>query len=308
MDRKVDVIIPTYHPGKELFLLLDRLAEQTYPIHRIYIINTEQVYFETLIAGMDFGNVYPKVSIHHITKAEFDHGRTRDMGAKLSDADVLIFMTQDALPKNSTLVEQLILPLQGQTAVSYARQLPKKECNPIERYTRYFNYPKEERIKTRENIGELGIKTFFCSNVCAAYQRELYEKIGGFVSKTIFNEDMIFAANAVMKGYGIFYAAKAEVIHSHNYTLREQFKRNFDLGVSQAEHPEIFKSISSESEGLKMVLKTTKFLWKKKKPVWIPYFFVQTVFKYSGYLLGKNYEKLPLWFILKCTMSKGYWK
>jgi len=308
MNRVVDVIIPTYRPGKELFGLLDKLINQTHPVRKIYLINTEQIYFETLVSEVDFTKLYPTVSVHHITKAEFDHGKVRDMGAKLSDADIIVFMTQDAVPKDDKLVENLIIPLKENVAVSYARQLPNKECNPIERYTRYFNYPKEERIKSGEDLEKLGIKTFFCSNVCAAYKREIYETLDGFIKRTIFNEDMIYAAKAIMNGYKIAYAANAEVIHSHNYTLMQQFRRNFDLGVSQAEHPEIFASVSSESEGFKMVRRTTKYLWRKRKIFWIPYFYMQTVFKYAGYLFGKKYKKLPMWFILKCTMSKEYWK
>lgn len=55
---------------------------------------------------------------------------------------------------------------------------------------------------------------------------------------------MIYAAKAVEAGYSIAYAADAEVVHSHNYTNGQQFHRNFDLGVSQAEHPEVFGGVS----------------------------------------------------------------
>ena len=80
-------------------------------------------------------------------------------------------------------------------------------------------------------------------------RREIYEELGGFVRHTIFNEDMIYAAKAVEAGYSVAYAADAQVVHSHNYTNGQQFHRNFDLGVSQAEHPEIFAAYPSESEG-----------------------------------------------------------
>ena len=93
------------------------------------------------------------------------------------------------------------------------------------------------RLKGKEDEDELGIKTYFCSNVCAAYRRDIYLKLGGFTKKTIFNEDMIFAGHAVEAGYQIAYAADAQVIHSHNYTAMQQLHRNFDLGVSQADHP-----------------------------------------------------------------------
>ncbi len=73
---------------------------------------------------------------------------------------------------------------------------------------------------------------------------------GGFIQNAIFNEDMIFAGKAVMEDdYAIAYVADAKVIHSHNYNCTQQFKRNFDLAVSQADRPEVFGGIHSESEG-----------------------------------------------------------
>ncbi len=70
-----------------------------------------------------------------------------------------------------------------------------KRYNPVEAYTRIFNYPKESRIKSKEDLPKLGIKTFFCSNVCAAYRKSEYNALGGFPLHTIFNEDMIFASH-----------------------------------------------------------------------------------------------------------------
>ena len=60
----------------------------------------------------------------------------------------------------------------------------------------------------------------------------------------------------------IAYAADACVIHSHNYSCRQQFHRNFDLGVSQADHPEIFEGVPSEGEGLRLVKKSLAYLIK----------------------------------------------
>ena len=42
---KVDVIIPAYHPGKEFSMLIERLTKQTFPIHRIIVMNTEETYW-----------------------------------------------------------------------------------------------------------------------------------------------------------------------------------------------------------------------------------------------------------------------
>ena len=178
----------------------------------------------------------------------------------------------------------------------------------IERYTRNFNYPKESRIKGREDIPKLGIKTFFCSDVCAAYRRKIYQEMGGFIKHTIFNEDMIMAAKMVQAGYCIAYAAEARVIHSHNYSGRMQFQRNFDMAVSQADHPEVFAGISSEAEGVRLVASTAWYLVKKKKPYLLVPLVYKSGCKYLGYKMGQNYRKLPFWFVKKCSASTVYWE
>ena len=305
---EIDVIIPLYKPGKELFTLLDKLDSQSVPIHEVILLNTEEKYFEQLIYGTRFLEKYQNIKVYHVSKREFDHGGTRRMGVKKSSADIFVMMTQDAMPADDNLIEQLTEPLRDQVAVSYARQLPREDCAPVECYTREFNYPAQSRIKSAEDLKTLGIKTFFCSNVCAAYRREIYEELGGFVKHTIFNEDMIYAAKAVEAGYAIAYAADARVIHSHNYTGLMQFHRNFDLAVSQADHPEIFEGIRSETEGIRLVKETARHFLKTGKP-WILVELVwKSGWKFLGYRLGKQYRRLPGWMIRMCTMSPSYWK
>lgn len=305
---KIDVIIPLYKPGKELFTLLDMLKKQTLPIQNIILMNTEEKYFEQLTYGTDFSCLYRNVKVFHLSKKEFDHGKTRRMGVQRSDADVFVMMTQDALPADDELLEKLTAKLNGQVAVAYARQLPKENCRLEERLSRAFNYPDQSSVKSAADLEQLGIKTYFCSNVCAAYRRDIYDAVGGFVKRAIFNEDMFYAAKVIEKGYQIAYEAEAKVFHSHNYTNMQQLHRNFDMGVSQAEHPEIFEKIPSESEGMKLVKITTKQL-KEQKLWWrIPAFYVQCAFKYAGYLLGKKHKKLPRKLILSLTSNKEYWK
>ena len=305
---KIDVIIPLYKPGEELFALLDSLEHQSVPIQNIILMNTEEKYWEWLLYGARLPERYTNVKVYHLSKREFDHGGTRHKGVQISDADVFIAMTQDAKPVDNRLVENLVEALNGKVAVSYARQLPGEDSSEFEKMSRAFNYPARSRIKSAADLETLGIKTFFCSNVCAAYRREIYNELGGFIRHTIFNEDMIFAAKAIKAGYEIAYVAEAKVIHSHNYTNMQQLRRNFDLGVSQADHPEVFRGVPSESEGKKLVQATYTDLKQKKKLYKFPAFCVQCAFKYAGYLLGKNYQKLPRNWILKITMNQEYWK
>lgn len=304
-QAKVDIILPTYQPGKELEALFTRLEQQEYPIEKIIVMNTEKEYWNP-----QWEADHPKVCVHHLTKREFDHGGTRRAAADYAQGDIMIFMTQDALPADRNLVGNLIRPiLEGEKiGAAYARQLPKEDCGFLEKYARSFNYPAISCIKRQKYVQKYGVKTYFCSNVCAAYSRKVYQEVGGFVPRTIFNEDMIYAGNMVKKGWGIAYAADARVFHSHNYSCRQQFHRNFDLGVSQSQHPEIFDGLSSEGEGLRLVKRTMIYLCRRGKIHLLPLLFVQSAFKYAGYFLGKRYRKLPLFLVRWCTMNPLYWE
>lgn len=306
----VDVIIPVYKPDGVFGQLLERLGKQSYPIRRIIIMNTERSFWRD-----EAYEAIPNLEVHHVTKSEFDHGGTRNLGASYSAADIMVFMTDDAVPADKNLIGELVKGLSRRgpsgeiAAAAYARQLPNRDCAAAERYTRSFNYPEESRVKTKRDLEELGIKTFFASNVCCAYDRKLFNEAGGFTDRTIFNEDMIYAGSAVLyRGQAIVYAAEAKVIHSHNYGCAAQLKRNFDLAVSQADHPEVFAKVRSESEGIRLVKKTCKWLLKQGKPWLIPGLIVKSGFKYLGYLLGKRYRKLPRWLVMKLTMNREYWK
>lgn len=302
--QTVDILIPVYRPGKQLKMLLERLKEQTFPIHRIILMNTEEAYFPQELLGL-----CENMEVHHLTKAEFDHGGTRDRGIRLSRADVVICMTQDAMPEDTCLVEELLKPFANpQVWAAYARQLPAKDCREVERYTRGFNYPEESRLKGRADLPVLGIKTFFCSNVCAAWRRDKYLELGGFAKRTIFNEDMILAGKLVQKGGLIAYCSSARVVHSHNYSALQQFHRNFDLAVSQAMHPEIFGGIRSESEGIRLVKQSLRHCADIGKPWLMVQVVTQSAGKFLGYRLGKCYRRLPRQVVLWCTMNREFWK
>ena len=307
--KTVDVIIPTYKPDKKLIQLLEWLSKQTVPVQKIILVNTEEKYLNRLVYGTDFNEKYKNVSVYHHSKREFDHGNTRNKGVKLSESDVFVMMTQDAVPKDDTLIENLLKALEPeQVAVAYARQLPEENCREIEKFTRSFNYPDNSMVKSKEDLAKLGIKTYFCSNVCAAYKRADFLELGGFIKHTIFNEDMLFAYKVIQADKKIAYAADALVVHSHNYSAKAQLKRNFDLGVSQADHPEVFANVPSESEGIKLVKKTICHLVKQRKILQIPLLFIHSACKLIGYRLGKMYRKLPKKLVLKLTLNKEYWR
>ena len=313
MEYSVDVIIPAYKPGAVFEKLISRLQKQTVKPEKIMVVNTGEEYWEQ--AEFDkspfvFGNLAGmKMELYHIKETEFDHGGTRGWAAGKSQAEYLLFMTQDAMPADQYLIENLLKAMMQDPMIgaAYARQLPASDCSMIERLTREFNYGEKSLVKSQKDIEQMGIKTYFCSNVCAMYRRNIYLSVGGFVKHTIFNEDMICAGTMIQKGYKIAYAADAKVIHSHNYSGKEQFRRNFDLAVSQVEYANLFQSVPSESEGIRMVKKCAAGLMKKHCFFLLPKLVWQSGWKYLGYRTGKIYKKLPKKLILKCTSNKNYW-
>lgn len=298
-----DIIIPTYKPGGELKYLLNGILNQSLKPGNIIIINTEEKFWKK-----EFEEILP-VRVIHISKSEFDHGATRRFGAGLSEADVFVCMTQDARPKDDRLFSNLISAFNDEeVAISYARQETDEKAGEIERYTREFNYPDRDRIKTSEDIKSLGIKAWFCSDVCAAYRKSIYNEAGGFVKRTVFNEDMLMAAKVMEMGYKVVYKADARVIHYHEYGLWQQFSRNFDLGASHREYREVFEKVSSYKEGGRLVKDTAKHLLKVGKFYLIPKLVLHSAAKLLGYKLGKKYDKLPKKLVLKFCMNKEYFK
>lgn len=300
----VDIIIPIYRCGAGFRNILDRLLKQTVKPNHIFLLQTVERESELL---KEFESSI--ISVHPVMKKDFDHGATRHKGAEMSEADFILFMTQDAVPKDSRLIESLLVPMEDQrVAISYGRQLAGEDADILEKMTRVYNYPGESCIKSMDDTERLGIKTYFCSDVCAMYRKSVYNKLGGFVRKTIFNEDMIMAAKVINAGYNVAYCASARVIHSHSYTCIQQFKRNFDLGVSQKQYHEVFESVSSEKEGAGYAKKVVKALLRRGKIREAFYFVMQCVFKLAGYRTGLNYNKLPKKIIFKCTQNKEYWE
>lgn len=299
----VDVIIPTYKPDKKFIDLVEKLNKQTVLPRKIIVMNTEEKLWKVTLPK----NAY-NVEVHHIAKQEFDHGKTRDIGVSMSDADICVLMTMDAVPVDNTLLEELIKPLleEDGVAASYGRQMAYDNSSYTEKLTREYNYPAKPCIKSKEDIERLQIKAFFCSNVCCAYDRKIYVELGGFIHKTIFNEDMIYAAKAVKAGYKIAYAADAKVYHSHEFTGAQQFHRNFDNGVSHAQNPEVFEGIKQEGEGMRMVKMVLSKLVKKGHLLQAIRYIWVTGCKYIGFKLGCRYTKLPKWLVMRCTSDKSY--
>lgn len=310
IDASVTVLIPTWKPDKTFEALLKRLSLQTVMPKRVLILNTADGEKDDQITKLvdAWRNRFEVLSVFHVEKRDFDHGATRHLGFMFADTSLVLCMTQDAVPRDRRLIENLIRYFEDpKVAAAYARQLARRESRARERFTRQFNYPDRSVVKKKDDLGKMGVKTFFCSDVCAMWRRDVYLELGGFERPVIFNEDMILAGKMINNGWKIAYAADAAVWHSHSYSPFRQLKRNFDLGVSQAQHPELFARYPSEGEGIRLVKKCAVYLVRTGHAGELFGLGADSACKYLGYLLGKNYRKLPKRVILSLTDNPSYW-
>ncbi len=299
---KPDVIIPVYRPDIRLRFLVKRLEEQTVAPGRIIIMLT-------LDRGDSRLFVPEGCEVYTLPRRGYDHAGTRNLGAAYSESPYFIMMTQDAVPADRHLIENLMKGiLEDGAAVSYGRQLAYRSSSFTEKLTRGFNYPEVSSVRTAEDIPSLGIKAFFCSNVCAAYDRDAFVQLGGFSAPAVFNEDMVYARSVLESGKSISYRADARVYHSHDYSVGRLFRRNFDLAASQRMHPEVFGDISSEGEGVKYVMRVTGKLAASGHVFSVLPFIFRCAVRYAAFFLGKRYNILPLPVILRCTDNPYFWK
>lgn len=179
----ISVIIPTYNAVKELEKLLASLRQQNIPCETIVIDSSSTD--GTLQVAKQYG-----ASVKIIDKDAFDHGGTRTLAGKMARGDILIYMTQDALPVDSTSLEKLIEPLTDRTVGAvYGRQVPRPGASLFGAHLRLFNYPGVSYYRSLTDKNAYGIKAPFLSNSFAAYRKSCLGEIGWFRERLIMGED-----------------------------------------------------------------------------------------------------------------------
>ncbi|MBD0327834.1 MAG: glycosyltransferase [Pyrinomonadaceae bacterium] len=237
------------------------------------------------------GNGY---RVHSIAKADFHHGRTRNLGASLAQGEILVFMTQDALLADEYSLENLVFPIESDVVeATYARQVPKEDAGLLERFARGFNYPARPRTKSLADVEKLGFRAFFFSDVCSAVRANVFWEVGGFPENTIMMEDALLCAKLLRAGYKVKYEAEAQVFHSHNWGMLQQFKRNFDVGVSISQAGSLLKGARVTGEGFRFVTGQAWYVYKAGDYIGVLRVFAESAARYLGFSLGKRERYIP---------------
>ena len=297
------IIIPTRNPGLLWSSCLSSIDGQKYFVQGLVVDSSSTDGTECIALPTGWRRMC-------IPASDFGHGKTRNMALQFlpSNIDIVVFMTQDAILADTEVLHRIILEFNDPTvACAYGRQLPHFKANPLATHSRAFNYPAASRTLSMADQPQLGLKTCFFSNSFAAYRLADLMAVGGFPPNAILGEDMSVAARLLMTGKRVAYVAEACVYHSHNYTLAQEFRRYFDIGVFHARSPWLMQAFGgADGEGMRFVCSELTYVWRYG-PVWISISIGSIFAKWLGYKLGRIESYLPVTLKRWCSMHKGYW-
>ncbi|WP_190304756.1 glycosyltransferase family 2 protein [Pseudomonas chlororaphis] len=301
---KVALIIPARNAAPHLERLLPALAAQTLQPDTVLVVDSSST-DDTVDRFRQFG-----ARVEVIAAQQFNHGGTRRWASEQVDADALILLTQDAIPATPQTFANLIQELEEDPRIglAYGRQLPHPGAGILEAQSRHFNYSPQSRSKSLADAGELGIKTCFSSDSFSVYRRSALQAVGGFPEDVIGSEDAHVAARMLLNGYLVRYAASACVQHSHSYSLMQEFRRYFDIGVFYGREPWIREAFGSAGgEGKRYVQAELRALRDAGQLQRVPEVLLRSALKLLGYRLGHAEQHLPTPLKRRLSMFSNYW-
>lgn len=223
-------------------------------------------------------------------------------------ADILLYMTQDALPVDASSFATLCSAFEdSQVGAACGRQLPRPGADVIERHARLFTYPDCSTKRNLDSRMQIGIKAAFLSNGFAAYRRSALLQVGGFPGNVIVAEDSVVAARLLMAGWNVAYVAEAVAVHSHSFTIRQEFSRYFDTGVHHAREPWMRETFGAAgAEGKRFVLSELSYLRTHRISL-IPSALFRTFSKLVAFQLGLQVKHLPLVINRSLSLQPSLW-
>lgn len=299
----VSIIILTKNAGKGFKRLLQKIFMQKFDGQFEVIIIDSGSTDNTLKTAEEF-----HARLYQIDPAEFNHGKTRNLGARLSRGEFLVYVTQDALPLRNDWLHTIMASFKDdKVAAVYGKQVPWRNARPPEKFFYHYYFPAHSTVLEYNGkkcfFGSEG--NIFISNVNSAIRKSVWVKFK-FSENIPMAEDKDFAKNVLFAGYKIVYDPNPCVFHSHNFGVLSVFKRFFDFGVALAQG--IQELPKSEGTSLRRTfnyfLSEIKYLCQNNQTGWIIYAFIYDLSKLMGLFLGKHEKCLPLF--LKTRFSEVY--
>jgi rhamnosyltransferase len=173
--------------------------------------------------------------ITEIPPAEFNHGATRNQAIAAARAPLVVLLTQDAVPAHARWLEALLAPFADlDVAGTYARQIPRADADALTRralqaWVAGSEERRVQRLPDRDSYLRLHpmerYRLCVFDDVCAAIRRSVWERIP--YEWAYFAEDLDWSTKVLEAGYSIVYEPAAAVVHSHDRSLRYEYRRTY---------------------------------------------------------------------------------
>ncbi|MEW6128486.1 MAG: glycosyltransferase [Acidobacteriota bacterium] len=161
----------------------------------------------------------------NIPQGTYVPGRVLNQGMRLTDGEFVVFLNSDCTPQNDRWLEELLKGFHSdKVAAVFGRQIPRTDCQPL--------YAKD----TEDTFGDGERQKYWrhCfSMASSAIRRSVWEKMP-FNEQLHYSEDIEWTWRAKQAGYEVEYVPQSVVSHSHNYSLKQFYKRQFGEGRADA--------------------------------------------------------------------------
>jgi len=278
----VSIIILTRNAGSRFSLLLNKIYQQQFDrTYEVVIVDSGSTDDTLKIAGN-----FP-LRIVEIKSEEFHHGRTRNLGAKESRGEILVYITQDAVPENNSWLKYLTEHFSSpDIAMVVGKQIAWQEIKPPEQFFYYYHFPDKQILLNSDSAADYH-DNMFISDVNSAIRKDVWAKLL-FSDDIIFAEDKDLAARMIKNGWQIIYEPSAAVFHAHNFTIRELFQRAVSYGNSfnKGGIPALKAKGKRADKLTEYFYDMICYLKRSKSLIWFPYCIYYEFIKNLGFQLG----------------------
>lgn len=228
---KVSIVIPTLNAGPEFEEMLKKLSAQEGDFEReIFVVDSGST------DGTDELARRYGASVYEITRAEFNHGATRNLGISLTRGEYVALIVQDAVPLDERWLAAMVEDLERDERVAgvYGRQIPREDAGVLTRVLvsnmATANLERQEQFagnrKQYRKMPPMKRRRLAAfDNVSSCLRRSVWE--GMPFDRTNFGEDIRWGKRVVEAGYKTIYEPRSAVIHSHErgaiYDLRRYY-------------------------------------------------------------------------------------
>jgi len=170
--------------------------------------------------------------LHQIPSETFHHAHTRNFIASLAKGEILVLLSQDAIPSSNSWLQALTANFADPTVGAvYGRQIPKQGSSLERQDALDTVYGAQRVVKNPAQRNGLGYRFYHFSDVNAAIRRSVWQATNFPEDLRVF-EDLGIAKRILDSGWKIVYEPEACVFHSHHHTTLGLFKRYFDIGYT----------------------------------------------------------------------------